>query len=198
MAADSEVSLRPAPPALSLSPALPLPPPALSAHRLSCSLPAARVRGVRDHGLHHRLRMGEVGAAAPLAGWRGALPSPARPGRSCRAQPLPLARTSGAPFPGAPFPGALSRLSRVKLRPRLKRLYRAVSELSERSVLIPVCKGLEYTFRRLMCFLSSCLIVKTVISQLKPLKVSRTRHEEILGEERSCIVNALSFKCFFQ
>lgn len=142
----------PAPPALSLLPDSPPLSPALSAHRLSRSVPAARVGGVRDHGLHHRLRVGEVGAAAPLArrGMRRGLRR-ARPGRSCRDS-----RTSGREHP-QPFPGAFSRLFRVRLRPRprsgLRDSSRAVSELSERSDLIPVCNGLEYAFRKLMCFL---------------------------------------------
>lgn len=93
MAADSEVSVfsfllsRPAPSR---------PPPALPtrgrlpAHCFSRSLPAARVGGVRDHGLHHRLRVGEVRLAGEQWGW----------GRPCSLT------TPGAFSPS--FPGRIS------------------------------------------------------------------------------------------
>lgn len=95
----------------------------LPAHCFSRSLPAARVGGVWDHGLHHRLRVGEVGVAAagpgPLTaaaagGWR----------RLCRVRPGPLLpRGAGPPRSG--------RLGRYPVAPgassRLCRRYRRVS-----------------------------------------------------------------------
>lgn len=56
----------------------------LPAHCFSRCLPAARVGGVRDHGLHHRLRVGEVRAVAVLraSSGAGAGPAPHSPGAS--------------------------------------------------------------------------------------------------------------------
>lgn len=67
MAADSEVSVcsfLPSRPIV-FTPVLPARG-RLPAHCFSCSLPTARLGGVRDHGLHHRLRVGEVRAAVGL------------------------------------------------------------------------------------------------------------------------------------